>query len=186
MISKAPCGPLRTPNAPNLRHSTASWITMSSYSGIVRPGRDPAAAPGPVRMEKPAARLVHALVSVGAEEVPLGLQQIRRQARGAVSIVERKCGRERRRGYPELDRLNQGAAPGILVAHQRLAEKIILQQIRELRILIVGFSDFPEEAAANNTATAPHQGDAAKIQIPLLLFRGLTQQHVSLRVRNHL
>src|SRR5713226_6703553 len=119
MISKAPNAALRTPNVPNLRHSTASWITMSSYSCIVRPGRDAAAAPSPVRMEKLAARLVHTLVGVGAEEVPLGLQQIRRQARGAVSIVERKRGGEGRRGHAELNRRNQCSAPGILVADQR-------------------------------------------------------------------
>src|SRR5712692_7753616 len=145
MISKAPNAALRTPNVPNRKHSTASWITMSSYSCIVRPGRDAAATPGPVRMEKLAARLVHALVGMGAKKVPLGLQQIRGQARSAVSIVERKRGRESRRGHAELDSLNQGAAPGILVADQRLAEKIILKQIRELRILVVGFFDLPQK-----------------------------------------
>src|SRR4029077_3977683 len=42
-----------------------------------------------------------------------------------------------------------------------------------------------EEAAANNASSAPHKSDAAKVQIPSLIFRRLPQQHVALGVGNH-
>ena len=60
--------------------------------------------PCPVGMEELAARLVHALVSVRAEEVALRLEQIGRQASGAIAIVERQRRGERRRGHSALDR----------------------------------------------------------------------------------
>jgi hypothetical protein len=40
-------------------------------------------------MEELAPRLIDALVGVRAEEVPLGLQQVRGQTGGAVSVVKR-------------------------------------------------------------------------------------------------
>src|SRR5438445_5825620 len=54
-----------------------------------------AAATGPVRVEKFAARFVHALVSVCAEIIALCLQQIRRQNRRTILIVKRERGAER-------------------------------------------------------------------------------------------
>ena len=58
------------------------------------------------------------------------------------------------------------APPGRLVAVQRLAEEVVEQQIGELRILVVGFLDLAEEAAADDAAAAPHQRDAAEVQVP--------------------
>src|SRR5688572_17815876 len=46
-----------------------------------------AAAPGPVRVEELAARLVEALVGVRAEVVALRLQQVRREPAAAVPVV---------------------------------------------------------------------------------------------------
>src|SRR5260221_14529065 len=82
--------------------------------------------------------------------------------------------------------MDDASPPGSLVIVQRLAEEIVEQQIGELRILIVRFLDLGEETAADDAAAAPHQGDSAEVQIPALLLRRFAQQHVPLRVGDHL
>src|SRR5258707_2241676 len=47
---------------------------------------DVAAATSPIGVEEFAARLIHALVSVGAKEIALGLQQVGREALAAIRI----------------------------------------------------------------------------------------------------
>src|SRR5689334_22344091 len=106
------------------RHGYGS-LRSNHGSNVVRARRRPAASSGPVSMEKLAARFIHALVSVGAEKVALGLQQVRWQARGAVPIVERKRSGEGGRRHAVLNRLNDGAAPGSVVSVQRLTEEIV-------------------------------------------------------------
>jgi len=80
--------------------------------------------------------------------------------------------------------------------NQRLApRRLILLIAAEKKLSSSRFSgagvchktlDFPQELAANNASAAPHQRDAAKVQIPaMLLGRGL-QQHIALRVRDDL
>ena len=123
----------------------------------------------PIGVEELAARLVHALVSVRAEEIALGLQQVGRQAPGAVAVVKRQRRAERRRGHAVLDRLNDGAPPGSLIVRSAgLAEEVIEQQIAQLRVLVVGFLDLAQEAAADDAAAAPHQRDAAEVEVPAL------------------
>ena len=58
--------------------------------------RGRAAAAGPVGVEKLAARFVHALVSVRAEVIALGLKQVRRQTFAAKTVVEGQSGAEGR------------------------------------------------------------------------------------------
>src|ERR1035441_2640002 len=95
-----------------------------AQSRVVSAGRNPAAASRPVSVEELAARLIDAFISMRAEEIALGLQEVSGQARGAISVEERQRGGEGRRGHAILDRLHDGAPPGILVADQRLAEEI--------------------------------------------------------------
>src|SRR5262249_36105094 len=137
---------------------------------VIRPGRDATAAARPVRMEKLAARPVHALVGVSAEEVALRLQQIRRQTLGAVSVEERERRREGGRRHAVLDGLDDGAPPRGLIFIQSPAEEIVEQQIGQLRILVEGLFDLAEKAATDDAAAAPHQRDAAVVQVPSLLF----------------
>src|SRR5262245_56749000 len=83
---------------------------------------------GPVCMEELTAGLVDALVGMSAKEITLRLQQIRRKTCRAESVVERKGCRECRRRHAGLNRLNERAAPGILVTVQRLAEELVYQK----------------------------------------------------------
>src|SRR5215471_8010240 len=78
---------------------------------VIPSGRDATATARPVRMEKLAARPVHALVGVSAEEVALRLQQVRGQTLGAVAVEERERRREGGRRHAVLDGLDDGAPP---------------------------------------------------------------------------
>src|SRR5881296_151437 len=62
----------------------------------VSPRSGRAAAAGPVGVEEFAARFVDPFVGVSAEVIALGLEQIRREHSGAILIVERQRGAERR------------------------------------------------------------------------------------------
>jgi len=49
-------------------------------------------------------------------------------------------------------------------------------------ILVEGFPDFAEEAAADDASAAPHEGDAAHVEVPAVLFGGGAEEHVALRI----
>ena len=88
---------------------------------------------GPVGVEELAARLVHALVGVRAEIIALGLEQIGRQPRAAVAVVKVQRGGEGR-GRDALARgRGHDLAPGPLAFLDFAAEKLVQQQIRQLR-----------------------------------------------------
>ena len=129
----------------------------------------------PIGVEELAARLVHALVSVRAEEIALGLQQVGGQAPRAVPVVKRQRRAEGRRGHAVLGGQNHAAAPGCLVVDQRLAEEVIEEQVAQARVLVEGFLDLAQETAADNAATPPHQSDTAEIEVPALIFGGFPQ-----------
>src|SRR5262245_53464083 len=112
-----------------LKLGSEEWKNGELLLNVVCTGRDATAASGPVRMEKLAARPVHALVCVSAEEVALRLEQVRRQPLSAVAVEERERRREGRRWHAVLDRFNDGAPPRGLIFVQHPAEEIVEQQI---------------------------------------------------------
>src|SRR5437763_13258621 len=147
---------------------------------VVSTGRHAPAAAGPVRVEELSARPINTLIRVRAEVITLSLQQVGGKACRAVAVVKGKRGRERGRGNAVLDGADDGATPPFLIIIQQAAEEVVQKQIFEITVLIEGFLDFSEEPAANDTATAPHQRDAAKVQVPALLPGGLAQEHEAL------
>ena len=104
-----------------------------------------AAVAGPVGVEELAARLVDALVGVGAEVVALGLEQVGGQALGAVAVVEGERGGEGGRGHADLDGVDDGLAPACLVLVHSAREEIVEQQVGEVGILVEGGLDVAEE-----------------------------------------
>src|SRR5438067_1452917 len=136
----------------NLGGHTSQYTSCPGYlsSNVVRARRHLATPPRPIRMEELSPRLIDPLVSMGAEEVSLRLQQVCRQASRAEPIVKRKRRGESRSWHAGLNRLNDATSPGGFVIVQHLAEEIGDQQIGELRILIVSFLNLAEEAAADN------------------------------------
>ena len=118
---------------------------MSVSSDVVgrRGGR--AAAAGPVGVEELAARLVDALVGVGAEVVALGLEQVRGQAAAAVAVEVGQGGCIAGSGMPFAAAVattrRQPSWPGSI----SLAEVRIEQQVRELRVAVERLLDLAEE-----------------------------------------
>src|SRR5665647_314621 len=149
---------------------------------VVSAGRCCAAATGPVRVKEFAARLVHALVSVRAEIIALRLEQVCRQNGAAVLVVERQRGAERGHRNSLLRRRRHDVAPAFLRALDFAPEIIVEQQVRELRIIIVGFLDLAEETRADDAAAAPHQRDAAVVQRPAVFLGCRAHQHITLRI----
>ena len=143
--------------------------------------------PLPVQLvEELAARLVGALVGVGAGNIALRLQEVGGQAFTAVAIVEGECGGEGRDRHAVEHGLGDGAAPGILAALQQAVEIIGEQQVGELGVGGVGSLDFAEEDAADDAAFPPHHGDGTVIQVPVVFLGGLGEEHEALGVADDL
>ena len=127
---------------------------------LVGVGGDPAGGARPVGV-LPHARVVEALEGVRAEVVALRLQQVGRQPRAAVAIEEGERRREGGRGYAEQSRLRDDLAPRRLALLDRLDEVRSEQQVGQLRVNLVCLLDLAEEGRADDTASAPHEGDLA-------------------------
>jgi len=84
---------------------------------------------GPVGVEELAARLVDALVSVGAEVIALGLEQIGGQSVAAIGVVEVQSGAEGRRGQAFPGGGGHRVAPPALAAFNLALEIAVEHQI---------------------------------------------------------
>jgi hypothetical protein len=62
--------------------------TLALNLSVIGGRRDLSATSRPVRMKELAPRLVDPFVSVRPKEVPLGLQQIRRQPLASIAVIE--------------------------------------------------------------------------------------------------
>src|ERR1035437_8702714 len=145
-----------------------------------------AARAGPVGVEEFAARLVHALVGVRAEVIALRLQQVRRQPRAAIAVEERQRRHERRHRDSRFRRLGHHAPPRCLASPDHFREIPIQQQVAQLRIGRKRSLDLAQERAADDAARAPHHGDFAIVEIPLVFFGRLAQHHEPLRIADDL
>ena len=117
-------------------------------------------------MEELAAGFVGALVGVSAEVIALGLEQVGRQASGAVGIVVAKRRGKRRDADAALDGEADNFAPVGLGLLNRLVEVLVEEEIRELRVARVSLGDFLQEGGADDATTAEDLGNLAEIQLP--------------------
>src|ERR1035437_8425929 len=164
------------------RASASGFESLARSSYRVRSGRNVAALARPVGVKELAARLVHALVGVRAEVIALRLQQVRRQPRAAIAVEERQRRHERRHGDSRLHSLSDHPPPGCLAALDHATEILIQQQVAQIRFGRKRSLDLAQECAADDAARAPHHGDFAIVQIPLVFLRRLAQHHEPLRV----
>src|SRR5436190_12829931 len=155
-------------------------------SGVVTARRHVAAAAGPVGMEEFAPRLVNALIGVRAEVIALCLQQVGRQHRGAVLIVECQRRAEGGHGDAALHRGGDDRAPAFLATLDLAAEIVVEQQVHQFGIVVERLLDLAEEAAANDAAAPPHEGNTAVVEVPLVFGGGGAHQHVTLRIADDL
>jgi hypothetical protein len=99
-------------------------------------------------VEELAARLVEALVGMGAEVVALGLQQVGRQARAAVAVEVGQGRAEAGIGMPigrRPSRRPRAARPAWALTMVRFFEERVQQQVAQARIVVEGVLDLAEE-----------------------------------------
>src|SRR5947208_118169 len=101
-------------------------------------------------MEELAARLVQALVSVRAEIVALGLEQVGRKTFAAIRVVKGQRGAECRDRNALLCGNGNDIAPRALRAFDLAFEEFIEQQVCQLRTILEGFLDLAQKPAAND------------------------------------
>ena len=120
-------------------------------------------------MEHLAFGFVGALVGVGTEEVTLGLEEVGGEAGGAVAVVVAEGGAEGR----DRDAVEGGDADDFTPVLLRLAEHVfeerIEHEIGQIGVGAVGVGDAIEEAGADDATAAPDGGDAAEVELPVLL-----------------
>ena len=121
-----------------------------------------------------------------AEVIALRLQEVRRQPRTAIAVEERQRRHERRHRDSRLHRLRHHAPPRSLASLDHGCKIPIQQQVAEIRFGRERSLDLAQERAADDAALAPHHGDFAVVQIPLVFLRRLAQHHEPLRVAHDL
>ena len=137
-------------------------------------------------MEKLTARRVQPLVGVRAEIIALRLQQIRRQAVGGVAVeVTQRRSHGRSRNAVRDSRSCDLAPRGDELLHGFL-EIRVEQEVTKLRIFVIRFLDLAEEDRPDDAAAAPHEGNAAIVEIPAVGLRRRAHEGVALRVGDDL
>src|SRR5439155_89513 len=63
------------------------------------------------------------------------------------------------------------APPALLGPADLLGEVRVQEQVRQLRIAVEGLLDAAQEGAPDDAAAAPHEGDAAVVELPVRLLR---------------
>ena len=119
--------------------------------------------------------LINALVCVGAEVVPLRVQQIRGQLCRAVTIPPRKRRRWTRRRNAKLHGIHDRPTPGRLPLAYCVAEERIKHQIDEIPVVIERPFNLAQECRPDDAAAVPSRGDSAEIEVPAVRLSGRTQ-----------
>src|SRR5262245_8612146 len=115
-------------------------------------------------MEEVAARLIRALVGVRAEVISLGLQQVRREARRAITVVLRASAHERRGADAVLSCQRHDPPPVRLTIPYSIVEVGIQEEIHEITVSPVGVRDLLEEARSDDAPASPDARDLAETQ----------------------
>lgn len=126
-------------------------------------------------MEELSGRFVEAFIGMGAEIIALGLEEISREAFGAVAIVVAECGAERGCSDAKLDGGLDRVAPVGLRLADDVAEVGIENQVFEVGVATVGGRDVIEEVRADDASSAPDRSDVAEVEAPVIKFAGCSQ-----------
>ena len=140
----------------------------------------------PVGVEELAAGCVGAFVSMRAEEVALALEEVGRQARGAVAVVVGQGGHEGGGGHAVGGGEGDDFAPLGLALLDLLVEIGVKKEIDQAGVLGVGVGDLLQKASPDDAAAAPNRGDFREIELPLVLVLGFAHELEALRIRTNL
>ncbi|MPM20211.1 hypothetical protein SDC9_66640 [bioreactor metagenome] len=137
-------------------------------------------------MEEPAPFGVQPLVHVGAEVVPLGLQQVRGQKFAGVAVEVGQAGAHGGYGDAVSDGGRGHVPPGGKEVLHEILEVGVEDEVGEPGVPVEGFLDLPEEDAADDAPRPPDEGDAAVVELPVVGLRGRPEEGIPLGVGNDL
>ena len=109
------------------------------------------------------AGLIGALICMRTEEVALRLQEIRREASRAITVVIRQRGRKRRDRYAELDSCRDDETPFRLRSFDGSGEILVEKKILQRRITLIRLNDPVQKFRANDAAATPNRSDVAQV-----------------------
>ncbi|MPM11239.1 hypothetical protein SDC9_57578 [bioreactor metagenome] len=129
--------------------------------------------------------LVDTPVGVGAEEVPLPLDQEGGQPRRPGAVVVGERGREDRSRHAGGDRTPERTAPAVLRGGHVRDQRGGLEQVGEVagRVLV---GDPVEQLGADDAAGPPDPGDGGHVDVPAVLLGADPDQVQALGVGDHL
>ena len=116
--------------------------------------------------------LIHALVGVGAEIVPLGLQEVGGESLAAVAVVVGEGRAELRHRQPHLRGDDDCLPPGVLRLLGRFGKVAVEEQILQVFVLVERLFDPVQELGPNDAAAAPEHGTVAVVEGPVVFLGG--------------
>lgn len=125
------------------------------------------------------ARRIRPFISMRAEIIALCLQQIGREALGAITVEVAQGCKKRRRRNSRFRGFCTNEPPPFLRGGQPAREKGIEHKIFQIWILLVRIFDFTQEAAADDAAASPKQSNGAQIQIPAVNLGGFCHKRAA-------
>lgn len=122
-------------------------------------------------------------VSMSSKVITLCLQQVCWQPLRAIAIVEGQSRRQARHWNSPKRRVGHDLSPRVLVLDHCGLEEIVQQEVRQLWVAHESLFDVAQEHASNDAASAPHQGDAAVVQVPAIFLGSFAHQHEALLMK---
>ena len=126
--------------------------------------------------------LVDAPIGVGAEVIPLGLEQIRREARLPVAVDVSQRGAEGGAGHPEVRSGFDNLAQALAGFVDKPAELAVHHQVCQVGLDAEGRPDGLEQLGPYDAAAAPDTCDLRELQVVAILLRSATHLRKALRV----
>ena len=151
--------------------SRSSYISSCGRSGL-----------GPVDVEELAARMVDALVGVGAEEVALALQQVGGEFFRAIAVVVGQRAAHAGSGHALQRGGGDDLAPLRLELVDLALEVRIEQQVGEFAVAFEGLGDLLQEDGADDAAAAENLGDFSEVERPVVFLLRLAHELEALGV----
>lgn len=127
---------------------------------------------------------IDALVSVRSEIIALGLNEIRRHPRAAISIQITERTHQTGHWNSELARRANEAAQVFLMIHNLVRDVWVEEQIGKIAPGLERGADVFQQGCANNATAPPDASNRFEVQMILVLDRSCGQQSHSLCISN--
>ena len=132
------------------------------------PSFKPLSVLAPLRVEY--TFLIHPLIGMSTEEIPLGLSEILWQPIPPIAIEVAEGCTEGKARYPEPVRRPNDHSPGILGLQDPGTEFRVEKQVGKIRPLAMSLLDEIQEPGPNNATTLPNPADFSQIEVPTIFL----------------